>query len=147
MQWVTHLKLHVTFNILTDDISLPRGDLPPEIARLLIVTSKMEYLPAVQHDFLYDCLQDLIHITSSHTHEDIMLLYSPTGISKLRLMLCVETALQSILALWFTEKDVDEMKGVFADTRLCLLCLTLSVAALHLLFDFLAFKNEVSFWR
>ena len=46
-------------------------------------------------------------------------------------MLHVETALQSILALGFTEKDVDEMKGIFADTNLYLLCVTVSVAALH----------------
>lgn len=36
LQRVTHLKSRVTFNILTDDISLPRRDLPPEIARLLM---------------------------------------------------------------------------------------------------------------
>ena len=46
-------------------------------------------------------------------------------------MLHVETALQSILALGFTEKDVDEMKGIFADTNLYLLFVTVSVAALH----------------
>lgn len=46
-------------------------------------------------------------------------------------MLHVETALQSILALGFTEKDVDEMKGIFADTNMYLLCITVSVAALH----------------
>ncbi|PNF24787.1 Cleft lip and palate transmembrane protein 1-like protein [Cryptotermes secundus] len=147
LQRVTHLKSRVTFNILTDDISLPTSHLPPEIARLLIVTSKMEYLPVVQYNFLNNRLRDLIHVTSNHTYEDIMLLYSPIGIGKLRLMLQVETALQSILALGFTEKDVDEMKGIFAETNLYLLCVTVSVAALHLLFDFLAFKNDVSFWR
>jgi hypothetical protein len=29
LQWVTHLKSHVTFNIPTNNISLPRGDHPP----------------------------------------------------------------------------------------------------------------------
>ncbi|GFG28363.1 hypothetical protein Cfor_01743 [Coptotermes formosanus] len=147
LQRVTHLKSRVMFNILTDDISLPRRDLPPEIIRLLIVTPKMEYLPVVQYGFLNSRIRDLIHITSNHTSAEIMLLYSPISIGKLRLMLHVESALQSTLALGFTEKDVDEMKGIFADTNLYLLCITFSVAALHLLFDFLAFKNDVSFWR
>jgi hypothetical protein len=40
----------------------------------------MKYLPVVRHDFLNDCLQVLFHITSSHTHEDII----PISISKLR---------------------------------------------------------------
>ncbi|XP_069672324.1 lipid scramblase CLPTM1L [Periplaneta americana] len=146
-QRVTHLKSRVTFNILTDDITLPSKDLPPEIARLLAVTSKMEFLPVVVYDFLNNRLRDLIHITNNHSSIDIMFLYSPISIGKLRLMLHVETALRSILSLGFTEKDVDEMKGIFADTNLYLLCITVSVAALHLLFDFLAFKNDVSFWR
>lgn len=147
LQRVTHIKSRVTFNILTDDISLPTRDLPPEVIRLLTVTPKMEYLPVVQYGFLNSRIRDLIHITSNLTSVDIMLLYSPISIGKLRLMLHVETALQSILTLGFTEKDVDEMKGIFADTNLYLLCVTVSVAALHLLFDFLAFKNDISFWH
>ena len=35
VQKVTHLKSRVTFNILADDINLPRQNLPPEIIRLL----------------------------------------------------------------------------------------------------------------
>jgi hypothetical protein len=107
----------------------------------------MEYLPVVHYDFLNSRLQDLIHITSNHTSEDIMLLYSPIGIGKLRFMLGVEVKLRWILTLGFTEKEVDQIKGIFTDTNLYLLCITASIAALHLLFDFLAFKNDVSFWR
>ena len=47
----------------------------------------------------------------------------------------------------FTEKDTDEVKGIFADTNLFLLLVTFGVSAVHLLFDFLAFKNDISFWR
>ena len=39
------------------------------------------------------------------------------------------------------------MKGIFADTNLALLLVTFGVSAVHLLFDFLAFKNDVNFWR
>uniref|UniRef100_A0A8B9KK02 Lipid scramblase CLPTM1L n=1 Tax=Astyanax mexicanus TaxID=7994 RepID=A0A8B9KK02_ASTMX len=49
--------------------------------------------------------------------------------------------------LSFTEKDADEIKGIFVDTNLYFLALTFFVAAFHLLFDFLAFKNDISFWK
>uniref|UniRef100_A0A672L400 Lipid scramblase CLPTM1L n=1 Tax=Sinocyclocheilus grahami TaxID=75366 RepID=A0A672L400_SINGR len=49
--------------------------------------------------------------------------------------------------LGFTEKDADEIKGIFVDTNLYFLALTFFVAAFHLLFDFLAFKNDISFWK
>ncbi|KFQ31893.1 Cleft lip and palate transmembrane protein 1-like, partial [Merops nubicus] len=49
--------------------------------------------------------------------------------------------------LGFSEKDADEVKGIFVDTNLYFLALTFFVAAFHLLFDFLAFKNDISFWK
>ena len=52
----------------------------------------------------------------------------------------------SFQALGFTLKDTDEVKGIFVDTNLFLLLLTFTVSAIHLLFDFLAFKNDVTFW-
>ncbi len=39
------------------------------------------------------------------------------------------------------------MKGIFADTNMTLLLVTFAVSAVHLLLDFLAFKNEITFWR
>jgi len=48
--------------------------------------------------------------------------------------------------LGFTDKDTDEVKGIFADTNMGLLAVTFVVSAVHLLFDFLAFKNDISFW-
>ncbi|KAJ8303378.1 hypothetical protein KUTeg_019774 [Tegillarca granosa] len=47
----------------------------------------------------------------------------------------------------FTDKDTDEVKGIFTDTNFYFLILTFAVAALHLLFDFLAFKNDISYWK
>ena len=47
----------------------------------------------------------------------------------------------------FQDKDTDEVKGIFADTNMVLLMVTFAVSAVHLLFDFLAFKNDISFWR
>jgi hypothetical protein len=49
-------------------------------------------------------------------------------------------------ALGFTLKDTDEVKGIFVDTNLFLLLVTFTVSSVHLLFDFLAFKNDVTFW-
>jgi len=52
-----------------------------------------------------------------------------------------------ILDEGFSDKEFDDIKGIFLDTNLWLLGLTIFVSIFHLLFDFLAFKNDISFWR
>ena len=75
------------------------------------------------------------------------------------------------LLLGFSQKDVDEVKGIFFDTNLYLLLMTflismfhvsadplalsmcccysvcLSSVSLKILFDILAFKNDIIFWN
>lgn len=48
-----------------------------------------------------------------------------------RLMLQLESGLRSLKEFGFSAKDVDEVKGIFADTNIYLLCTTMFVAALH----------------
>ena len=38
------------------------------------------------------------------------------------------------------------LKGLIVDTEMYVLLLTFTVSAFHLLFDALAFKNDVSYW-
>jgi len=40
-----------------------------------------------------------------------------------------------------------QIRGLFTDTNIYLLCVTMAVATVHLLLDVLAFKNDISFWR
>ncbi|GHP06447.1 hypothetical protein PPROV_000519200 [Pycnococcus provasolii] len=47
--------------------------------------------------------------------------------------------------MWNHESE--SMKRIFADTNPYYLALTMTVSLLHTVFDFLAFKNDVSFWR
>lgn len=99
--------------------------------------------------------------------------YSPVSLGKLRLVLHVQATMENLKNLGFSDKDIDEVKGIFADTNIYLLGGTFFIAAVHvsttsldklcpakierergqklallqLLFDFLAIKNDVSFWR
>jgi len=46
-----------------------------------------------------------------------------------------------------TDSEIDELKRVFLETNPYLLGLTFAVSLLHTIFDFLAFKNDISHWR
>lgn len=57
--------------------------------------------------------------------------YSPISIGKLRLILHVEHAMRSLKQFGFTKKDVDEVKGIFSEANLYLLCGTMLIASVH----------------
>ena len=48
--------------------------------------------------------------------------------------------------LGITEKESEDLRGMFVHTNPVLLYTTVAVSAVHLLFDVLAFKSDVSFW-
>ena len=64
-----------------------------------------------------------------------------------RLLSHLSHVLESQKAMGFDESDIDELRRLIADTNVTLLLITLLASSLHLLFEFLTFKNEVSFWK
>ncbi|CAL7941054.1 unnamed protein product [Xylocopa violacea] len=144
---VTHIKSRVTFTIMTDDVKLPADNVPVELANHLRVIQGNTFLPIVTCDFLQTRHRDLVKVMPQNTTMNVTLQYSPISIENLRLLLLVEATMQNLKNLGFSNKDIDEVKGIFADTNIYILGATFFIAAIHLLFDFLAFKNDVSYWR
>jgi len=91
--------------------------------------------------------RELVKVNATDDVGEVKVVYRPISFGKLRLFLQFSSALTSMQGMGFTEKDTDEVKGIFADTNLVLLIITFSVSAVHLLFDCLAFKSDINFWR
>ncbi|CAJ1931806.1 unnamed protein product [Cylindrotheca closterium] len=64
-----------------------------------------------------------------------------------RLLSHLSQAIESQKEFGFDQSDIDDLRRLIADTNVTLLGITVLASALHLLFEFLTFKNEVSFWR
>ncbi|CAL4075158.1 unnamed protein product [Meganyctiphanes norvegica] len=144
---VTHFQSQVVFHVLSDNVVLPRNAVPYEIGHAMRLDRNGKYLPILYISGLSSRLRDLVEVESKTKEVNLTLQYSPISYGKIRLWMQFEGALGSMTSLGFTSKDLDEVKGIFTDTNLYFLCVTFFVAALHLLFDFLAFKNDISFWR
>uniref|UniRef100_A0A224XN19 Lipid scramblase CLPTM1L n=1 Tax=Panstrongylus lignarius TaxID=156445 RepID=A0A224XN19_9HEMI len=145
---VTHIKKEIGFNVLTGVKEFPAKEIPVELYRLVKEAQDGSILPLLYYDFLNDRIDHLEQITQeTPLNFQIRLKYTPINIGKLRLMIHTEAALKSLKMYGVSDKDMDQLKGVFADTNIYLLVVTLFVSSVHLLFDFLALKNDVKFWR
>lgn len=128
---VSHLKGKFAITMCTDDLSISQSNMPMEIVRLIRINHEREFLPIVQQDFMQTRLKDLIEITPTSDVMTFSFSYAPSSIGKLRFLLQIEATLTQFLTLGFTEKDLDEVKGVFADTNLYLLCATICIGSIH----------------
>ena len=144
----THLRSKLTVSMMVDPVNMPKNEIPGELYYLMRKTENQKrYLPIVYVDELSLRLRDLVVVNATDDAGRVEFTYRPISYGKLRLFLQFTSALASMHQLGFTAKDTDEVKGIFADTNMVLLLVTFGVSAVHLLFDFLAFKNDISFWR
>ena len=64
-----------------------------------------------------------------------------------RLLSHLSSSLEAQKDLGFEQSDIDDVRRLIADTNVLLLTITMLASALHLLFEFLTFRSEVSFWQ
>ncbi|CAM1298503.1 CLPTM1L (predicted), partial [Pycnogonum litorale] len=147
MKPVAHWRSKLDIHLMVEIYSFFRKAVPHDLFNNIRLTSAGEFLPVLYVDKLTDRLSNYKVINESSSHVSLTIQYSPIALGKLRLWLQVSQSMDMLKTLGFAEKDTDEVKGIFADTNFYFLMLTFFVAALHILFDFLAFKNEISFWR
>lgn len=128
---VTHLRSRYAIIMCSETLNIPHSDIPIEIIRHLRINGKRQFMPIAQQDVLNMRLRDLVEITPDTKHMNFTFIYTPASFGKMRFLLQIEATLHQFLKLGFTEKDLDEVKGVFADTNLYLLCATLCIGSIH----------------
>ncbi|XP_036164920.1 cleft lip and palate transmembrane protein 1-like protein isoform X1 [Myotis myotis] len=147
---VSHWRPRLTLNVMVDDFVFDGSSLPADVHRymkMIQLGKTVHYLPILFIDQLSNRVKDLMVINRSTTELPLTVSYDKISLGRLRFWIHMQDAVYSLQQFGFSEKDADEVKGIFVDTNLYFLALTFFVAAFHLLFDFLAFKNDISFWK
>eukprot|EP00794_Sanderia_malayensis_P019133 gene19133-21050_t len=146
---VTHIRTKMVVNVLLDDVSFNRYGIPSELYNLLrnSFTRDGFYLPIIHFDTLSMTDRYLKPINTSTRTMELRIEYKPVSIGRLRLWLTIEQSINHMKDFGFTDKDVNELRNIFTDTNLYFLGLTFIVSIFHILFDFLAFKNDINFWK
>lgn len=144
---ITHIHPKISIYVGAQDRRFQRNGIPHDIYHLLKTNGDGEYLPLLYIDQLSMMKRYLLPVQRDTENVTMQIYVTPVSLGRLRLWATVEQALEQMKDFGLTENDLDEVKGIFTDTNLYFLALTFVIAIVHMLFDVLAFKNDVSFWK
>uniref|UniRef100_A0A182JZM6 Lipid scramblase CLPTM1L n=1 Tax=Anopheles christyi TaxID=43041 RepID=A0A182JZM6_9DIPT len=144
---VAHIRQNVFIHIITEQFSVSPRDVPAELARDIRITPDNLVMPIIRNDFSKEKLADLVEIEPKATEAIVTIHYAPSSVGKIKMLAQIERAMSDLTKLGFSEKDIDEVKSIFSDTNVYLLCGTIIISSVHLLIDFLSFKNDILFWK
>lgn len=127
---VTHWKPSVVVDI-AKPISLNLRDVPGEIAHLIRLNDEENYLPILFISEIRTRVRDLWPVNKTNPSLPITVNFEPTALGKIRFMLIAEASMRTMHSLGFSELDTDDVKGIFFDTNIFLLLLTVFVTSCH----------------
>lgn len=148
---VSYWKPHMAIRLVTDFTKYPYQEIPVLVFHNLryyeLPDQTWKYVPSMYLDDMGLTMDKLVSLNRSVRALPLTISYEPMSYARWQLLLTMETALQSQASLGFQTSDLDSMRAMIADTNPYLLAVTMTVSLLHILFDWLAFKNDISYWR
>ncbi|KAI1278746.1 Cleft lip and palate transmembrane protein 1-like protein [Halotydeus destructor] len=143
---VTHWKPSIVLDF-GEPVSLSAQGFPNELVKYLNLGRRQQYLPMLIFSEIRTFVKDLWPVNSSMTTLPLEVKLEKSNVGKIRFIAVVEESAKTMLQLGFSESDLDDVKNIFFNTSANILLLTLFVSTFHMLFDVLAFKNDIQFWR
>ena len=148
--WTNYWKPTLHIRLLHDFTVYPStAVIPPEMKdNYRIDSATNSYLPVLYIDYFWLLSTHRMAINSTVSSLPLLLTYSPIGQFKYRGELSMEQSwrMQQQMGT-HSEADTEMFKKIVLESNPYLLAVTMVVSCLHMLFDMLAFKNDISFWR
>ncbi|KAI9919281.1 hypothetical protein PsorP6_017245 [Peronosclerospora sorghi] len=156
---IPYWKPSISFRIVTDFTRYPVEELPMMVYQNLHfvqhpLDQRWRYVPALYVDDLSQTQENLVPLNrtldDSSGHEAVLplqLSWSPLSFARWQMQLTFATVFESQEHMGVPSSDLNALRSMVTDTHPVLLAVTMSVSLLHLLFDWLAFRHDVSYWR
>ena len=144
--WKPELTLHLVVDIPSE---MTRKRAPQNIRDLgLTFHSSGKFYPPIYVDEFWSMSSNFVAMNKSIVHLPMSVSYSGISHVKWTMQASMERSWQQ-QRKWGaqTHAQQDELKRILMDTNPYLLILTAIVTVLHTIFDCLAFKNDIQFWR
>ena len=160
---VTHWKPRLRLRFVVDDNLYPDDKLPvshigwheptqtmqPQQYSVHTSGSSVRYAPRVFVDDFSVQMKHWIPLSTDKSRPDpvVEIQFQATGLVSFQVMKILEDSFKTLKGFGLGERDVDDVKEMLSDVSLKVLGITYLITFLHILFDYLAFKNDVGFFR
>lgn len=155
-QIVSHWHPNLTLNVIVDQTNWVKGTVPPPLDEYVtFLPTGHTYLPIVFTNDYWNMLRDYTPINETTQVLELTLTYQPLSLFKFQLY-----AAQGMKNKWTSsmfgdalagheeqDEDQDSLKETLLETNPYLLGITFVVSILHTIFELLAFKNDIQFWK
>ncbi|KAJ3026969.1 UNVERIFIED_CONTAM: Cleft lip and palate transmembrane protein 1 like protein [Siphonaria sp. JEL0065] len=147
-KWVSYWWQNLTICLVGDVVMIPSGVPQPILEHVDLAPDGLHYYPIFYTDDFWLLSEQLQPINETLKSVNLTLKWEPKSWWYFQLLTTMEDSLNQQMSMMGSDrKETDEMKRMFSDTNPILLGVTMFVSLLHSLFDFLAFKNDISFWK
>nr|CAG8471494.1 6829_t:CDS:10 [Entrophospora candida] len=148
---VSYWAQNLTLNIVSDDAVVPYTQLPPAIKPLVQLDpiKPSQYLPILFINDFWILKDHLSPINETVKTLPLTIKYYPISFFKFQVYVQMDESFQRQAEFMGADanSEFDEIKRMFKETNPILLGVTFTVSILHSIFEFLAFKNDISHWK
>eukprot|EP00912_Choanoflagellata_sp_UC4_P001939 UC4_evm5s1242 len=142
-----YIHPNVTVNFVTDFNRYSKSTLPQQMLEHMIFDEASNtYLPTIYHNDFWAFKDEYIEINETTDHIDLQIQLDCISMWKFQFLSSMEASFARP-SITGEEQDPEIVKSIFKDTSPIFLTVTLVVSILHTFCDFLAFKNDITFWR
>jgi len=139
---------NITINLVHDFTAYPQGGLPPHVSKVLEVhKDRNQYYPVIFFNEFWLLKEHLIPINETTPELPLHMSFNVLSFLKWTMYEQMSQSLEMQLSLGSQDSEIDDIKRMLLETNPYLLGVTMVVSLLHMVFDFLAFKNDISFWK
>ncbi|UXI19228.1 dual specificty phosphatase [Sarcoptes scabiei] len=130
---ITHWKSRMIINGLEAPFSLRKSALPFEILHLMQLDGKNRYMPIIHISEARQRIADIRPLPSKQPplKMNLEIVYEPISLGHLRLTAIIEKAFISMRKIGFGDKEIEDAKGIFFETKPFFLLLTMLIVSFH----------------
>lgn len=146
---VNYWKPKLTVAMVDDFSKYARNTVPPHLGRMMLFDPDADYYyPMIYFNEFWLLKRHMTELNSTVDEVTIELTLSTIRPWVVQIITQVEESfkMQATMGL-NSDEETDEFKKILVEGNPILLGITFVVSMLHSVFDFLAFKNDIGFWK